>query len=191
MPDAAPRAWRVFYCRPRAEARAAERLEAAGVETFLPLRETLRQWSDRRRRVRVPLFPGYLFAHVTERERLDALQDEAVVRTVAFGGTPATVPPEEIETLRVLQAAPDAIDAVDRAAFPLGAEVVVVRGPLAGVRGHVTGHPRAHTLLVEVASIRQTIRVQLPADWALRPASETMLVKNSAAPSRLMRAHVR
>lgn len=189
LPD---RTWRVFYCRPRAEARAAERLEAAGVETFLPLRATLRQWSDRRKRVLVPLFPGYLFAHVTERERYDALQDEAVVKTVAFGGTPAVVPAAEIALLRALQAAPDALEAVDRAAFPVGAEVVVARGPLAGVRGRVTGHPRAQTLLVEVASIHQTVRVQLPADWALRPAGDApLIVKNTRSTSRLMRAQMR
>ena len=42
------------------------RLEAAGVHVFLPLRRTLRQWSDRRRWVEEPLFPGYLFARVDE-----------------------------------------------------------------------------------------------------------------------------
>jgi hypothetical protein len=56
-------------------------------------------------------------------------------------------------------------------AFPAGAEVYVARGPLVGVRGRVLGHPRARYLLVEVPSIRHSVRVHIPADWLLRPAA--------------------
>lgn len=167
----AARLWRVFYIRPRAEKKAAERLEAAGHETFLPLRTTLRQWSDRKQRVEVPLFPSYLFAHVDERGRLDVLEDEAVVKTVHFGGTLAVVPEREMALLRALAEAPDRIEAVAREAFPLGAEVYVARGPLSGVHGRVIGHPKDMYLLVEVPSVRQIIRIHLPTDWAVRPAA--------------------
>jgi transcriptional antiterminator RfaH len=163
--------WRVFYTRPRAEKKAAARLAAAGHDVFLPLRTALRQWSDRRQTVEVPLFPGYLFARVDERARLDALQDEAVVKTVHFGGTLAAVPDREVALLKALAAAPDRIEAVARGAFPVGAEVYVARGPLAGVHGRVVGHPRDRYLLVEVPSVQQAVRVHLPTDWAVRPAA--------------------
>ena len=163
--------WRVFYTRPRAEKKAAARLAAAGHDVFLPLRAALRQWSDRRQTVAVPLFPGYLFARVDERARLDVLQDEAVVKTVHFGGTLAAVPDREVALLKALAAAPDRIEAVARGAFPVGAEVYVARGPLAGVHGRVVGHPRDRYLLVEVPSVQQAVRVHLPTDWAVRPAT--------------------
>ncbi len=168
--------WRVFYTRPRTEKKVEERLAAGGHDVFLPMRETLRQWSDRKQRVAVPLFPSYLFARVDERARLAVLEDEAVVKTVHFGGTLAHVPDREIALLKTLVAAPDRIEAVAREAFPLGAEVYVAKGPLAGVHGRVIGHPRDLHLLVEVPSIRQSIRIQMPTDWATRPAA-------SAAPA--------
>ena len=163
--------WRVFYTKPRAEKRTLARLCAAGHDAFLPLRTTMRQWSDRRQRVDVPLFPSYLFARVDERARLDVLQDEGVVKTVHFGGTLAVVPPREVELLQALAATPELVEAVSREAFPLGAEVFVLRGPLAGVHGRVVGHPRDLYLLVEVPSVQQAVRIHLPADWALRPAA--------------------
>lgn len=170
--DPAPPAavWRVFYTKPRAEKKAAERLAAAGHEVFLPLRTVLRQWSDRRQKVSAPLFPAYLFARVDERARLDVLQDEAVVKTVHFGGTLAAVPDREMALLQALAAAPDRIEAVAREAFPVGAEVYVAKGPLAGVHGRVLGHPQSLYLLVEVPSVQQAVRIHLPADWATRPA---------------------
>jgi len=164
--------WRVFYAKPRAEKRAAERLAEAGHEVFLPLRAALRQWSDRKKRVEEPLFPGYLFAHVDERARLAVLQDDAVVRCLGFGGRLAVVPDHEVAQMKALQAAPERLAAVALQAFPVGAEVYVARGPLQGVRGRVLDHPKACYLLVEVPSIRQAIRVHVPADWVLRPVAD-------------------
>lgn len=163
--------WRVFYTRPRTERKVEARLAAGGHDVFLPMRETLRQWSDRKQRVAVPLFPSYLFARVDERARLAVLEDEAVVKTVHFGGTLAHVPEREMDLLKALAASPDRIEAVAREAFPLGAEVYVAKGPLAGVHGRIVGHPKDMLLLVEVPSVRQAIRIQMPADWATRPAA--------------------
>ena len=169
--------WRVFYAKPRAEKRAAERLaerfRGTGHEVFLPLRAALRQWSDRKKRVEEPLFPGYLFAYVDERGRLAVLQDEGIVKSVHFGGQLAVVSAEEVEQLKALQAVPENLAAVHREAFPVGAEVYVARGPIQGVRGRVLDHPKACYLLVEVPSIRQAIRVHVPADWVLRPVADT------------------
>ena len=164
----ADRLWRVFYTKPRSEKKAAERLAAAGTDVFFPARTVLRQWSDRKQRVEVPLFPSYLFARVDERERLAVLEDEAVVKTVHFGGTLAVVPDREIALLRALAEVPGQVEAVARQALPVGAEVYVARGPLAGVHGRVLGHPRELYLLVEVPSVQQTVRIHLPADWAVR-----------------------
>lgn len=163
------RLWRAFTVRPRAEKRVAERLAAQDLEVLLPLRTALHQWSDRKKAVAVPLFPGYVFAHVDERERLDALATDGVVRTVGFGGVLAEVSEPEIALIRALAEVPGHVEAVVREAFPAGAEVVLVNGPLKGVRGHVAGHPRDRYLTVEVASLRQAVRVQVPADWAMRP----------------------
>jgi len=165
----AARAWRAFTVRPRAEKRVAARLRGQGLEVLLPLRTALHQWSDRLRRVEVPLFQGYVFAHVSERERLDALTADGVVRTVGFGGVLAEVSPDEVALIRALAEVPGEVEAVARRAFPAGAEVVLVNGPLRGVRGTVAGHPREQYLTVDVPSLRQSLRVQVPADWAMRP----------------------
>lgn len=160
----------MLYTRPRAEKAVRDRLAMTGLEPLLLEREVLRQWSDRKKKVREPLFPGYLFVAVTELERLAALQDEGVVKCVSFGGKIAAVPKREVECLQALQAVPDRIEAIARAAVPLGSSVMVTNGPLKGMSAAVIGHPKALYLLVEVTSIRQSIRVHVPADWVMRTA---------------------
>jgi transcription termination/antitermination protein NusG len=175
------RHWRVFYAKPRSEKKVEERLVASGKDVFLPMRTAMRQWSDRKKKVSVPLFPGYIFAHVTERERLDVLEDDSIVRTLSFGGTLAAARQEEIDALKLLQTMPDRIEAVEKRAFPAGSEVIVINGPLNGLRGCVTGHPKAHYLLVEAPSVRQVVRVHVPADWVMRVVTSKSAVTENAA----------
>ncbi len=65
--------WYAAYTFPRHEKRVAEHLVGRGVEFFLPQYETVRRWKDRRVRLSLPLFPGYVFVHVPLGERLRVL----------------------------------------------------------------------------------------------------------------------
>ncbi|HUF08698.1 MAG TPA: UpxY family transcription antiterminator, partial [Rhodothermales bacterium] len=79
-------AWRIFCTRSRAEKRVEESLERQAVEVFLPKYAEVHQWKDRKKQVVLPLFPGYIFAHDNERERLDVLRVDGVVRTLTMDG---------------------------------------------------------------------------------------------------------
>ena len=49
------------YTRPRAEKKVNGRLEEKGYTTYLPLKKTKRQWSDRVKIVELPLISSYVF----------------------------------------------------------------------------------------------------------------------------------
>ena len=136
----------------------------------MPVRQVERLWSDRIKRLEEPLFRGYLFAHVNERERLAVLEDEAVVRCIRFSDRFAEVSGAEITVLRQLEQVPERLEAVMQQRFPVGQEVEVISGPLMGVRGRVVQHRRAPVLLVDVPSISHAVRVHLSLD-VLRPVA--------------------
>jgi len=48
----------------------AEQLWQKQIECFLPLRQVISKWKDRKKKVQFPLFPGYFFVHVSIQERL-------------------------------------------------------------------------------------------------------------------------
>jgi transcription antitermination factor NusG len=144
--------WYAIYTNPRAEKRAYAQLLEKGIETYLPLIRTLRQWSDRKKWVEEPLFRSYLFVHVSEKEYLDVLNTQGVVRYITFEGRAVPVPQKQIDAIKFFlhEKAPDILP--DTSNLVPGQEVEVVRGPLNGLKGE----------LVEVKG-QQKVRVQIDA----------------------------
>ena len=60
--------WYAIYTNPRAEKLVHLRLEETGVEAFLPLQKTYRQWSDRKKLVEKPLLSSYVFVKVMPKQ---------------------------------------------------------------------------------------------------------------------------
>ena len=56
--------WFAIQTRPRYEKKVTAELQEKGIKTFLPLYSALHQWSDRRRLVHSPIFPGYVFVRI-------------------------------------------------------------------------------------------------------------------------------
>jgi transcription antitermination factor NusG len=144
--------WRAFYCKPRHEKKATDRLEAAGITVFCPLIKTKVRWSDRWKRVSKPAMPGYLFAKVDDPGRLAVLQDESILNCVFWNRKPVSISDAEIDAIRlILDHADELTVEPARPSIPPGATVRLDHGPFAG-----------HDLIVLDAS-RTTARLVLPA----------------------------
>lgn len=157
--------WRVFYTTARAEKKCAERLRERQVEVFLPTYVTLRQWADRKKKVVEPLFRNYLFARVDEQDRLRVLQTAGIVRCVSFGGRPAIVDPDEVNQLQLAQQDPERLTPIAYPRPDIGERVVVVDGPMRGLRGEVVRHQGQIHVVVRILEIQQALRVSVQADW--------------------------
>ena len=55
--------WYVVYTKPKWEKKVAERLNEIGVVTYCPLVTKTSQWSDRKKKISVPLFNSYIFVN--------------------------------------------------------------------------------------------------------------------------------
>lgn len=162
--DPALRVWRVFYTESRAEMKCEAYLRRVGTEAFVPKTMVTRQWSDRKKRIIEPILRGYLFAEVTENERLRVLQSPGIVRSVTFGGKPVSVRPEEIRRLELLQEAGPHLEAID-GLLPIGESVVVSHGPMQGLEGEIVEYRGERIVIVRIDSIRMAVSVVLPVDW--------------------------
>ncbi|MFD1094259.1 UpxY family transcription antiterminator [Salegentibacter chungangensis] len=92
--------WYVLYTKPRTEKKTAQALEEMGVEVYCPLIEEVRQWSDRKKKVILPLFKSYVFVNIAEKDRSLVFEVPGVVRYLNWLGKPAVVRDEEIEAIR-------------------------------------------------------------------------------------------
>ena len=98
--------WFALYTKPRNEKKVAETLAALGIEVYCPLVTTIKQWSDRKKKVESPLIPSYIFVKIEEANRKDVFQVAGVVQYVFWLGKPAKIQPHEIEALKTQLAAP-------------------------------------------------------------------------------------
>lgn len=144
-------------------------MESRRVEVFLPLREVLSRWKDRRKLVRLPLFPGYVFVRIALARKHEVVSVPGSVMLVGFDGTPAPIPDEQVETVRRLCETGLACDP-----YPYlteGRRIEVIRGPLMGCAGIVVRKKGRFRLIVSVDVLQRSVAVEIdsadvrPEDW--------------------------
>jgi transcription antitermination factor NusG len=153
------RYWYAVYTCANRERRVAEQFVARGIEHFLPLYESVRKWQDRRVRLKLPLFPGYVFVSLALRNRLAVLQVPGVAHLVGFDGRPAAVP--EVDVMRVREFLSRGFRAEPCRLLKAGRRVRVKAGPLAGMEGIVARRKNGNRLVISFALIQQAIAVEV------------------------------
>jgi transcription termination/antitermination protein NusG len=153
--------WYAVRTRSRHEKVAASMLESLGVPHFLPLKSEIRQWSDRKQMVTVPLFCGYLFVrlNIVKDSRLQVLRIPGVLGFVANQWGPLPVPDQQIEDIRLVLER-----RVECAVLPLldeGDRVRVVRGALAGVEGRLMRSNFSSRLAISMELIHKSVVVSV------------------------------
>jgi len=155
--------WYAIKTRSRHEKRVRDQLLQREITTFLPVHDCWRQWKDRKKKVELPLFPGYCFARFPLVERLRVLNVLGVADLVSINGRAEPVREEEIEAVRRLVSTRLQFD--PHPFLEEGMDVEVVRGPLAGVRGKLLRKDRVTRLVLAVTLVRQAAVVEIhPAD---------------------------
>jgi transcription antitermination factor NusG len=153
--------WYALYVRSRYEKKVHRMLLEQKVSSFLPLLDTWKQWSDRKKKVSEPLFRGYLFVNIDIRkEQISVLDTEGVVKFIGIGKTPSVISQRDIDWLKKLVREPDAIHRhVDY--LPAGQKVKVLAGPFRDFEGVVVKHGRESRLVVFFESIMQGVEVTI------------------------------
>ncbi len=92
--------WYVVYTKPKWEKKVADKLNQLGIECYCPLITQVKQWSDRKKKVEMPLFNSYVFVQLPDSERNLVFQVAGVVRYLFWLGKPAIVKDQEIEIIK-------------------------------------------------------------------------------------------
>jgi transcription antitermination factor NusG len=158
--SAQPR-WYAAYTSANHEKRVAKQLEERAVEHFLPLYESVRRWKDRRMKLQLPLFPGYVFVRLVLRDRLRVLQIPSVVRLVGFNGIAVPLPDQDIESLR--GALRQQLRAEPHPYLTIGKRVRILRGPLEGKEGILVRRKANLRVILSIDLIARSIVVDVDA----------------------------
>ncbi|MFZ0819294.1 MAG: UpxY family transcription antiterminator [Candidatus Acidiferrales bacterium] len=151
--------WYVAVTRARHEKTAAMQLGERGIESFLPLYESVRRWKDRRVKLELPLFPGYVFVRLPLKDRLRVLQIPSVARFVGFGGLPAPLGDAELESLR--QGLGDKRRVEPHPYLTVGRRVRIRSGPFVNLEGILIRNRGNLRVVVSVELIQRSIAVEV------------------------------
>ncbi len=151
--------WYAAYTRANHEKTVAEQLVVREMEHFLPLYDSVRRWKDRRVKLQLPLFPGYVFVRLALRDRLGVQQIPGVARLVGFNGRPASLPNEEIEALR--SALGRGVSAEPHPFLTSGRRVRIEAGPLEGREGILVRRKGAFRVVLSIDLIQRSIMVDV------------------------------
>ena len=155
--------WYALYTRSRFEKKMLGDLTDRRIEVFLPMREVISRWKDRKKRIWIPLFPGYIFVnHVdTPENRFRILNIPGAVRFVGFEGRANPIPDEQIQYVRKFLEASISIDPYPY--MQVGSRVEVIAGPLKGIRGILVEKRGRFRFVIQVDLIRQAVSAEIDA----------------------------
>jgi transcription antitermination factor NusG len=156
---AAEKRWYAAYTCAHHEKGVARQLELRSIESFLPLYEKVSRWKDRRVKLQLPLFSGYVFVRMALEEKLRVLQIPSVVRLVGFSGIPTPLNNDEMEAMR------NGLDSKWRAEphpyLTVGRRVRIKSGPFAGLQGILLRKKSGFRFVLSVELIHRSIAVDI------------------------------
>jgi transcription antitermination factor NusG len=154
MPDKAH--WYAIYTKPRSEKKLTDRLTKKGIEAYLPLRKTLKQWSDRKKRVEEPLISSYVFVNILPSNYFEVLNTPGAVRYIWFSGKPASIPDKQIQVLKLIAGGDIESEAVPFR-LPKGSQVRITSGPLRELTGELVNFAGNHRVIVRIDHIDKAL----------------------------------
>jgi transcription antitermination factor NusG len=122
--------WYALYTKPRNEKKVAESLQKMGIDSYCPMVTQIRVWSDRKKKVSVPLINSYVFVNISESERQKVFEVTGVVRFVFWLQKPAIIRDEEIEILK--KSLVHTMESFELQPYRKGDKINITQGPFVG-----------------------------------------------------------
>jgi transcriptional antiterminator RfaH len=142
------RRWLVVYTRPRWEKKVDRLLKSQDIKSYCPLKRITSQWSDRKKIVDLPLFSGYVFVWVSEREEYKVRQTLGVLNFIYYMAKPAVIKDNVIERIAHLMATESDCEIVDSQQIGAGDRIRIKSGIFYNQEGTVIKVEGKNVLMV-------------------------------------------
>ena len=155
--------WFALRVRSRYENFVTAFLGAKGYECFLPTYICRRRWSDRIKKLELPLFSGYLFCRFDPQNRLPILKAPGLISIVGIAKRPIPVDESEIAALRTL-----VNSGFGREPWPYlqaGQRVRIEYGALCGLEGILQSFKGRHRIVISVSLLQRSVAAEIDTAW--------------------------
>jgi transcriptional antiterminator RfaH len=156
--------WYLIYTKPSHEKKVYARFTDNNIESFLPMRKTLRTWHDRKKYINQPLFPSYVFVYLKDKkDYYNILDTEGVLYYVKSGKEISRVSETVINNLMLLSNQVNELE-ISEGYFQPSRQMVISTGALTGLSCEIVQYKSKQTLLVRVDLLQRNLLVAIPAE---------------------------
>lgn len=156
-------AWYALQVRSRKENYVASHILGQGFECLLPTYKSFRQWSDRKKELEQPLFPGYLFSRFDFQNRRPLVTTPGVLQILGNGRVGIPVSDDEISALRLAVSS-----GMPKQPWPyleVGQRVRVNYGTLTGLEGILVNVKGNHRVVLSVTLLQRSVAMEVDTAW--------------------------
>lgn len=156
--------WYALKTKSRAEKKVHEEIQELGVESYMPISRELRQWSDRRKWVEVPMFRSYVFVRTTNQHFQKVLEIDGAVHFVKFNNEYAVIQDEQIDLIKKIVDNKIRFE-VTADSFEPGDKVIVIDGPFKGQKGEWVQKKTKYNICITIQQLNLAISLEIPAAY--------------------------
>lgn len=163
--------WYAIHTRSRFEQKVYDGFYGKAIEAFLPRTLVMSRRKDRRKKILVPLLPGYVFVRfdMDSETYWNIIKTVGVVRMIGFEGKPVSVHDNEINSLMILNGTERTVE--NRAYMKKGERIIIMEGPFKGLTGFYLHHKgNSEKVVVSIELLHRSLAVEIEG-WALEKIS--------------------
>lgn len=157
--------WYAVHTKSRHEDKSYTGLVQKSFSVFLPKMEVWSKRKDRKKKIQVPMFPGYLFVELHSLEnriKLDVLKTAGVVKILGkpTGSEPIPVPDDTIDALkRLIQSKVE----IQHFQYPRAGEMArITDGPFRGIEGIVLSTDyEKEVLVISIELLQRSVAIKV------------------------------
>lgn len=153
--------WYAVLTRSRHEKSVEGLLQTYGIQSYLPLISEVHDWSDRRKKVEVPLFSGYVFVRIDDSNEAMSrvIRTEGIVCILGTRSRGTPIPEEEIKSIKKMLE--HKIPYRNHTFLEIGQRVRIRGGALDGIEGILLAQKNETSLVISINMIQRSIAMRI------------------------------
>ncbi len=156
--------WHAIYTKPRWEKRLLKEYCSMGIEAYLPMVIKTQQWSDRKKKVQMPLIPSYIFVKTDYRGFYEAVKTLGAVSGIMYNKYPAIIDESQIKSLKIILDNIDVNNDINMERYIPGVKVKVVQGQFEGSEGELVYIKNKNYLHINLDLLNMNVSVDIDAE---------------------------
>lgn len=154
--------WYVVYTKSRFEKKTTDKLIEHQFKVYLPLVTTISQWSDRKKKVKKPLFNSYIFIYLeTGKDYFEVLSIHGVVSFIKLETNPVRVPEEEINRIKIFLNEFHDVELKNTKDLKVGDKRKITSGPFENYECEIIRIDNKNKICIRINSLQQSLLAEI------------------------------